>query len=148
MLQEPSLGGKAYWTLADFLDADVWDDLGGRAGLKEKKKMIILHKGTEEHRTAGTSAPQGEPGVPPSVLTPQSPCTATRAVGVGTLYRDTIYAATAMDKCNHALLHVAGWGVITPVELEARPGSGALLLSIEPMLERQSACKRQIKGNH
>ena len=62
--------------------------------------------------------------------------------------RDTIYAATAMDKCNHALLHVAGWGVITPVELEARPGSGALLLSIEPMLERQSACKRQIKGNH
>jgi hypothetical protein len=52
------------------------------------------------------------------------------------------------DKCNHALLHVAGWGVITPVELEARPGSGALLLSIEPMLERQSACKRQIKGNH
>ena len=38
-----------------------------------KKKMIILHKGTEEHRTAGTSAPQGEPGVPPSVLTPQSP---------------------------------------------------------------------------
>ena len=110
--------------------------------------MKILHKGTEEHRTAGTSAPQGEPGVPPSVLTPQSPCTATRAVGVGTLYRDTIYAATAMDKCNHALLHVAGWGVITPVELEARPGSGALLLSIEPMLERQSACKRQIKGNH
>ena len=113
-----------------------------------QKKMIILHMGTEEHRDPGTSAPQGEPWTPPSVLTPQSPCTATRAVGVGTLYRDTIYAATAMDKCNHALLHVAGWGVITPVELEARPGSGALLLSIEPMLERQSACKRQIKGNH
>ena len=121
---------------------------GGVVVWPTRKKMIILHKGTEEHRTAGTSAPQGEPGVPPSVLTPQSPCTATRAVGVGTLYRDTIYAATAMDKCNHALLHVAGWGVITPVELEARPGSGALLLSIEPMLERQSACKRQIKGNH
>ena len=34
-------------------------------------------------------------GTPPGVLTPQSPCTATRAVGVGTLYRDTIYAATA-----------------------------------------------------
>ena len=60
--------------------------------------MIILHKGTEEHRDAGTSAPQGEPGTPPSVLTPQSPCTATRAVGVGTLYRDTIYAATAKTK--------------------------------------------------
>ena len=113
-----------------------------------KKKMIILHKGTAKHRTDRTSSPQGEPDGPPSVLTPQSPCTTERAVGVGTLYRDTIYAATAMDKCNHALLHVAGWGVITPVELEARPGSGALLLSIEPMLERQSACKRQIKGNH
>ena len=57
--------------------------------------MIILHKGTEEHRTAGTSAPQGEPGVPPTVLTPHSPCTAERAVGVGTLERDTIYAAAA-----------------------------------------------------
>ena len=57
--------------------------------------MIILQKETEEHRDAWTSAPQGEPGTPPGVLTPQSPCTATRAVGVGTLYRDTIYAATA-----------------------------------------------------
>ena len=50
-----------------------------------QKKMIILHKGTEEHRKLRTSAPQGEPGPPPTVLTPQSPCTATRAVGVGTL---------------------------------------------------------------
>ena len=46
-----------------------------------------------EHREPWTSAPQGEPRPPPSVLTPQSPCTATRAVGVGTLYWDTIYAA-------------------------------------------------------
>jgi hypothetical protein len=57
--------------------------------------MIILQSATEEHRTAWTSSPQGEPYGPPSVLTPQSPCTATRAVGVGTLYWDTIYAATA-----------------------------------------------------
>ena len=62
------------------------------------KKRIILHMGTEEHRDPGTSSPQGEPETPPSVLTPQSPCTATRAVGVGTLYRDTIYAATAKTK--------------------------------------------------
>ena len=71
--------------------------------------MIILHKGTEEHRTAGTSAPQGEPGVPPSVLTPQSPCTATRAVGVGTLERDTIYAsaATTNESCrsSHRMMY-------------------------------------------
>ena len=60
-----------------------------------KKKMIILHKGTEEHRTDRTSSPQGEPDGPPTVLTPQSPCTATRAVGVGTLERDTIYASAA-----------------------------------------------------
>ena len=51
----------------------------------QQKKMIILHKGTEEHRTAWTSSTQGEPYVPPTVLTPQSPCTATRAVGVGAL---------------------------------------------------------------
>ena len=55
--------------------------------------MIILHKGPAEHRDAWTSAPRGEPGTPPSVLTPQSPCTIERAVSVGTLYRDTIYAA-------------------------------------------------------
>ena len=102
--------------------------------------MIILHKGTEEHRTAGTSAPQGEPGVPPGVLTPQSPCTATRAVGVGTLYRDTIYAATASTNVTHALLR----GVITPVELEAHPGSGALPLSARAAIGLQC----QIKGNH
>ena len=59
--------------------------------------MIILQKETTEHREPWTSTPQGEPGPPPSVLTPQSSpaCTATRAVGVGTLYRDTIFAATA-----------------------------------------------------
>ena len=57
--------------------------------------MIILQKETTEHREPGTSAPQGEPGIPPSVLTPQSPCTVERAVGVGTLYQDTIYASAA-----------------------------------------------------
>ena len=112
-----------------------------------EKKMIILHKGTEEHRTAGTSAPQGEPCVPPSVLTPQSPCTATRAVGVGTLYRDTIYAATAMDKCNNALLHRAG-GVITPAGPGAHPWSGAPPPSAEPVLERQIDLQFQIRGNN
>ena len=102
--------------------------------------MIILQKETEEHRTAGTSSPQGEPNGPPTVLTPQSPCTATRAVGVGTLYRDTIYAATAETNVTHALLR----GVITPVELEAHPGSGALPLSARAAIGLQC----QIKGNH
>ena len=55
--------------------------------LQKKIKMIILHKGPAEHRDPGTSSLQGEPGTPPSVLTPQSPCTVGRAVGVGTLYR-------------------------------------------------------------
>jgi len=108
--------------------------------VSEKKKMIILQKETEEHRDAWTSAPQGEPGTPPGVLTPQSPCTATRAVGVGTLYRDTIYAATAETNVTHALLR----GVITPVELEAHPGSGALPLSARAAIGLQC----QIKGNH
>ena len=47
----------------------------------------------------------------------------------------------------HALLHRAR-GVINPVKFEAHPGSGALPLSTEPVLERQSPCKRQVKGNH
>jgi hypothetical protein len=102
--------------------------------------MIILQKETAEHRTAGTSAPQGEPNVPPGVLTPQSPCTIERAVGVGTLYRDTIYAAAAETNVTHALLR----GVITPVELEAHPGSGALPLSARAAFGLQC----QIKGNH
>ena len=71
--------------------------------------MIILQKETTEHREPGTSAPQGEPGSPPSVLTPQSPCTATRAVGVGTLERDTIYAsaATTNESCrsSHRMMY-------------------------------------------
>jgi hypothetical protein len=45
-------------------------------------KMIILQREPAEHREPGISSPQGEPGSPPSVLTPQSPCTITRAVGV------------------------------------------------------------------
>ena len=87
--------------------------------------MIILQKETTEHREPGTSAPQGEPGSPPSVLTPQSPCTIERAVGVGTLYQDTIYGLcfSSHDKCNHALLHRAG-GAINPVGPGARPGQG------------------------
>ena len=64
-----------------------------RSAPSHEKKMIILHKGPAEHRDAWTSAPRGEPGTPPSVLTPQSPCTIERAVSVGTLYQDTIYAA-------------------------------------------------------
>ena len=49
------------------------------------------------HRAQGTPdiSPRGEPGPPPGVLTPQSPCTIERAVGVGTLYQDTIYASAA-----------------------------------------------------
>ena len=61
----------------------------------EKKKMIILQKETTEHREPGDISPRGEPWPPPSVLTPQSPCTIERAVGVGTLYQDTIYASAA-----------------------------------------------------
>eukprot|EP00966_Prymnesium_polylepis_P262280 6058363-Prymnesium_polylepis.2 len=52
---------------------------------------------TRNRRAQGTVdiSPRGEPGPPPSVLTPQSPCTVERAVGVGTLYQDTIYASAA-----------------------------------------------------
>ena len=41
MLQNTDLGGKAEWTLADFLDPAVWDECGGRAGLKEVSKKFI-----------------------------------------------------------------------------------------------------------
>ena len=102
--------------------------------------MIILQLETTEHREPWTSAPQGEPGPPPGVLTPQSPCTTTRAVGVGTLYQDTIYAAAGATNVTHALLR----GVITPVELEAHPGSGALPLSARAAIGLQC----QIKVNH
>ena len=109
--------------------------------------MIILHKGTAEHRTAWTSTPQGEPGVPPTVLTPHPPCTAERAVGVGTLERDTIYAAAAETNVTNALLHRAG-GVITPAGLGAHPWSGAPPPSAEPVLERQIGLRFQIRGNN
>ena len=75
----------------------------------QQKKMIILQKETTEHRKLRTSAPQGEPGIPPGVLTPQSPCTVERAVGVGTLYQDTIYAsaATTNESCrsSHQMMY-------------------------------------------
>ena len=72
----------------------------GKGGFQKRhmqKKMIILHKGPAEHRDPGTSAPRGEPRTPPNVLTPQSPCTVERAVGVGTLYQDTIYASAGVQ---------------------------------------------------
>ena len=111
--------------------------------------MIILQREPAEHRDPGTSAPQGEPGTPPSVLTPQSPCTATRAVGVGTLYQDTIYAAADMDKADAAIrqpgryhprvhTHTQSRGVITPV------GSGHLPKGC--MRARGSHACRPIRG--
>ena len=84
-----------------------------------------------EHRKPWTSSPQGEPGSPPGVLTPQSSCTTTRAVGVGTLYQDTIYAAAARTNVTPALLHRTG-GVINPVGPEAHPCAGAPPPSTEP----------------
>ena len=106
------LGSKPLYFTLNFMKSNS-------GATHRKKKMIILHKGTEEHRDAGTSAPQGEPGTPPSVFTPQSPCTATRAVGVGTLYRDTIYAATAIDKrdcTGFTLTHIAGGSSLPPAQ--------------------------------
>ena len=76
--------------------------------------MIILQKETTEHRKPGTSAPQGEPGIPPSVLTPQSPCTIERAVGVGTLYQDTIYASAAPTKGGYRPSAQGGGGHHSP----------------------------------
>ena len=93
--------------------------------------MIILQEETAEHREPWTSAPRGEPGIPPSVLTPQSPCTVERAVGVGTLYQDTIYASAATTNVTNALLHRAG-GVINPVGPGAHPCAGAPPPSTEP----------------
>ena len=95
--------GYNHWDLQDFFDFDSCNESFPAISpteyrgcqTKTKKKMIILQKETTEHRKPGTSAPQGEPGPPPSVLTPQSPCTVERAVGVGTLYQDTIYASAA-----------------------------------------------------
>ena len=111
-----------------------------------EKKMIILQKEITEHREPGTSAPQGEPGPPPSVLTPQSPCTTTRAVGVGTLYQDTIYAAAARTNVTPALLHRTG-GVINPVGPEEHPCAGA---PPPPPSHARAAIllQCQIKGNH
>ena len=120
---------------------------GGVGNETNEKKMIILHKGPAEHRDAWTSAPRGEPGTPPSVLTPQSPCTIERAVSVGTLYQDTIYASAARTNVTPALLHRTG-GVIHPVGLEAHPCAGAPPPSTEPVLERQIGLQFQIRGNN
>jgi hypothetical protein len=115
---------------------------------EERKKMIILQVETTEHRELRTSAPQGEPGSPPSVLTPQSPCTTctTRAVGVGTLYQDTIYAAAARtkDKCNARPSAQDGGGH------QSRRAGGASLCRGTPalhraMLGRQFSCNVRSK---
>ena len=36
VLQCTKLGGKREWKLADFLDEEVWEELGGKAGLREQ----------------------------------------------------------------------------------------------------------------
>lgn len=50
MLQNPGLGGKAEWTLNDLLDPTVWDECGGRAGLKDVSQtfMTLLAAGGKE----------------------------------------------------------------------------------------------------
>ena len=80
---------------------------------QSRKKMIILQKGNRRAQETPDISPRGEPGIPPGVLTPQSPCTVERAVGVGTLYQDTIYASAATTKGGTARCRRAG-GVITP----------------------------------
>ena len=43
VLQSEALGGKAEWSLADFLDETVWHECGGQTGLKEiSKKFLTL----------------------------------------------------------------------------------------------------------
>ena len=50
MLQNPGLGGKAEWTLNYLLDPTVWDECGGRAGLKDVSQtfMTLLAAGGKE----------------------------------------------------------------------------------------------------
>ena len=50
MLQNPGLGGKAELTLNDLLDPTVWDECGGRAGLKDVSQtfMTLLAAGGKE----------------------------------------------------------------------------------------------------
>ena len=49
-----------------------YDRLGVQWYKAVTKIMIILQKETTEHREPGTSSRQGEPGPPPSVLTPHT----------------------------------------------------------------------------
>ena len=93
-----------------------------------QKKMIILQKETTEHRKPGDISPRGEPWPPPSVLTPQSPCTIERAVGVGTLYHvpGHYLCFCSADKGGLPPFCTGRGGSSLPVGLEAHPGSWAL----------------------
>ena len=98
--------------------------------------MIILQKETTAHRKPGDISPRGEPWPPPSVLTPQSPCTVERAVGVGTLYQDTIYASAATTNVTTPFCTGRGGSSIPP-------GRGRVLVRgatalHRAMLERQA----------
>jgi hypothetical protein len=71
-----------------------------KCGPECDKKNDNFTKGTRRAQGTKDITPSRGARPPPSVLTPQSPtpCTVERAVGVGTLYQDTIYAATAETK--------------------------------------------------
>ena len=66
---------------------------GGARDVRNKNDNFTI--GNHRAQETPNILPSGGAGPPPSVLTPQSPCTIERAVGVGTLYQDTIYASAA-----------------------------------------------------
>ena len=43
VLQCTKLGGKREWKLDEFLDEDVWEELGGKAGLREQAIKFLTY---------------------------------------------------------------------------------------------------------
>ena len=110
-------------------------------------KMIILQFETAEHRKPGTSAPQGEPGPPPSVLTPQSVTMHYNTCG---RCRDALpghyLCCSSQDKCTPALLHRTGGSSIPSgrrrILVQGHPFPPPSHARVAILLQCQS------KGNH
>ena len=57
VLQCKGLGGRADWVVEDFISEEVWNDLGGKAGLKAQSKKLLTLIAAAGRKVNGQYAP-------------------------------------------------------------------------------------------
>ena len=57
VLQCKGLGGRADWVVEDFISEEVWNDLGGKAGLKAQSKKLLTLIAAAGRKVHGQYAP-------------------------------------------------------------------------------------------